>query len=259
MQPVPMTTVAKVRRVLGDDLFRVQPLVYWMDFTVSYAIGWVGLVFTLPRFSSSHAARDLWMVVAALAFYRALFFLHELIHLRTPKLDSFRLVWNVLCGSMFFLPEFTYFIHSSHHLTAYFSTKDDPEYLPLAYQKPFELLAPLLILPFVPLLMMLRFLVIAPLSWIIGGEFWGWGVRNASSLKMNPKFQWQDISAEERRAAVRQEAAVLIWWALFIGAVFSAGQPRLLLEWYIVTYSILTLNHIRSVVAHGYTNANGER
>jgi fatty acid desaturase len=259
MQAVQFDSLGKVRRALDDDIFRVKPAIYWLDFLASTCVAWIAFCLTLPRFSPALPARLLWFAIATLGFYRALFFVHELVHVRSEKLAAFRWVWNALCGSMFFLPEFTYLIHGSHHLTATFSTNDDPEYVPMALQKPFELLAPFIIFPFAPLLMMLRFLIAAPVSWVIGGRFREGLLRNASSLKMNPKFEWKNISAEDRRLAVIQELGCLLWWSLFVAVAFAAGEPRLILNWYIVFYSILTVNHIRSMVAHGYTNGTGER
>ena len=129
----------------------------------------------------------------------------------------------------------------------------------IAYQKPFELLAPFIIFPLAPLAIMLRFLVAAPLSWITGGRFREALLRHASSLKMNPNFEWKSISREDRRLAVTQEAGCLIWWSLFVCVAFAAGEPRIILHWYVAAYCILTVNHIRAMVAHGYINLEGER
>src|SRR4051812_42158997 len=117
MQAVQFDSLGKVRRVLDDDLFRVKPAIYWLDFATSTSVAWIALWLTLPRFSPGLPGRVLWFAISVLGFYRALFFVHELVHLRSERLRVFRWVWNALCGSMFFLPEFTYLIHSSHHLT----------------------------------------------------------------------------------------------------------------------------------------------
>jgi len=223
------------------------------------AVSSIAFCLTLPHLTPSLPLRLLWLVICVLGFYRSLLFVHELAHLRSARLRAFRWVWNALCGSMFFLPEFTYTIHSFHHLTSTFSTNEDPEYVPIAYQKPFELLAPFIIFPFAPLAIMLRFLVAAPLSWITGGRFREALLRHASSLKMNPKFEWKAISREDRRLAVTQEAGCLIWWSLFVSIAFAAGEPRIILHWYVAVYCILTVNHIRAMVAHGYINLEGER
>jgi fatty acid desaturase len=259
MQSAQFDSLGKLRHALDDDLFRIRPTIYWVDFASATIFAWIAFWLTLPHFSPGRPARVFWFACSVLGFYRALFFIHELAHIRSEKLRAFRWIWNLVCGSMFFLPEFTYSIHRSHHLTATFSTSDDPEYVPLAYQKPLELLAPFLILPLAPLAMMLRFLVAAPLSWIIGGSFREWLLSYASSLKMNPAFQWKHISAEERRLAVVQEIGCLLWWFFFITLAVAIREPQIIFHWYIVMYFILTVNYIRSMVAHAYTNERGER
>lgn len=259
MQTVPFDSPGKVRRVLGDDLFRVRPVLYWLDFGISMSVAWAAFLLALPRYSPGTWTRLVWISVSILAFYRALFFIHEIVHFRKEKLRVFRWVWNACCGSMFFLPDFTYLIHGFHHSIATFSTDDDPEYLPLAYQKPLQLLAPFLIFPFAPLMMMLRFLVAAPLSWAIGGRFREWLLGYASSLKMNPKFEWKNITAEDRRIAVLQEIGCLAWWSVFLAAALPFAGPSIVLNWYVIFYGILTVNHIRAMVAHRYTNGTGQR
>jgi fatty acid desaturase len=169
------------------------------------AFAWIAFWLTLPRFSPGLPERIFWFAFSILGFYRALIFVHELAHTRSEKLRTFLLDWNFFCGSMFFLPEFTYSIHRSHHLTATFSTSDDPEYLPLALQKPVELLAP-----------------------------------------------FDD-------ASLAGSSGCLLWWSSFIAFAVLIGEPRIILHWYIVTYFILTVNLVRAIAAHGYTNGQGER
>src|ERR1700730_14940236 len=104
MQTVQFDSLGKVRRALDDDLFRVRPAIFWVDFATSTIVAWIEISCTLPRSTPGLPARVLWFVISILGFYRALFFVHELVHLRTQKLRTFRWVWNAVCGSMFFLP-----------------------------------------------------------------------------------------------------------------------------------------------------------
>src|ERR1051326_664063 len=179
MQAAVFDSPGKVRRILEDRLFSIRPGVYWLDFGLSISVAWGAFfgalnlkgVLTFPV-----------LALSILAFYRSLFFVHEIVHFRQGKLSLFRWTWNILCGAAFFLPDFTYIIHSAHHLTSTFSTEEDPEYIPLAYQRPVQILALFLFFPLVPLAMMLRFLVAAPISWLLGGGFRDWLLRSASSL-----------------------------------------------------------------------------
>jgi fatty acid desaturase len=256
MQAAVFDSPGKVRRILDDDLFRAKAGLYWLDFGISIGLAWTAFAVALGPGAAWAWA---WLALSVLAFYRCLFFIHEITHLRQGKLKVFRWAWNALCGAAFFLPDFTYLIHSAHHGTATFSTEDDPEYVPMAWQKPMELLAPFVIFPFVPLMLMARFLVAAPVSWVVGGNFRNWLLRCASSLKMNPRFEWKNITPDDRRVALSQEVGCILWWVVF-GAIGWVGPGfRLLLFWYAVAYCILTLNHIRSIVAHRYTNRTGKR
>jgi fatty acid desaturase len=247
----------KVRRVLDDRLFRVRPAIYWADFGTSISIAWAAFWMAAARSYSPWTA--FWLIISSLAFYRGLFFIHELSHIRGEKMRSFRWAWNALCGMVFFLPDITYAIHSAHHLTATYSTRDDPEYLPLRYQKPLQIAAPFILFPFVPWLLMTRFLLAAPVSWIIRGRFRDWLLRSATSLKMNPRFEWNNVTAADRRTVAIEEAGCLFWWTLFLALTLVTRTPRILVIWYLVTYLLLTLNHLRAIVAHGYINRSGER
>jgi fatty acid desaturase len=231
--------------------------VYWFDFGLTVLVGWAALWFTLPRNSPSLWVRLAWFALAVLAFYRCLFFIHEIVHLRRDRTRAFRWTWNALCGCLFFLPEFTYGVHLAHHATATFSTRDDPEYVPLAHQRGGELFAPFVVLLLVPMMLLVRFLVAAPLSWIVGGKFREWLLASASNLKMNPEFRWRNIGAQERRSAVLQESACLALWVALLAATIAGHAVILLLNWYIVFYAMLVLNHVRSMVAHRYVNGAG--
>lgn len=256
MQALAFDSPGKVRRILEDGLFRVRPGIYWLDFGVSIGIGWGAFALAVLPVTRWTGA---WLAISILAFYRCLFFIHEIVHMRQGKMRAFRWARNALCGFAFFLPDFTYLVHSAHHLTATFSTDEDPEYVPMAFQKPFQLLAPFVIFPFVPLVLMARFLVAAPVSWVVGGKFRQWLLRSASSLKMNPHFEWKNITPDDRRVAFAQESGCLVWWVAFGAIAWLGPGARLVMYWYLVAYSILMLNHIRSIVAHRYINVTGKR
>ena len=80
------------------------------------------------------------MLVAALALYRALLFIHELTHIHRDALPGFRLAWNVLVGIPLLTPSFMYEgVHTLHHARTRYGTAEDPEYLPLGLMKPWTL------------------------------------------------------------------------------------------------------------------------
>jgi len=66
-------------------------------------------------------------VVAALALYRALLFIHELTHIHKQALPGFRLVWNLLVGIPMLTPSLMYEnVHTLHHARTRYGTAEDP-------------------------------------------------------------------------------------------------------------------------------------
>src|SRR5688572_9977183 len=139
---------------LTRHLATPRPLYYWADFILSEAIGVTALYL-------SGTVRWPWravtFIVCVLALYRAIVFIHELVHLNATEMKSFRTAWNVLAGIPFLTPLFLYEIHLQHHARKTYGTEGDAEYLPWGMQAPHHiLLFPLLSLA-LPVLATLRF------------------------------------------------------------------------------------------------------
>jgi len=68
-------------RELVKDLFRRNPVIYWMDFLFSALLGWgaFGLALRAPVFSSQQI---LFVGISCLALYRAVLFIHEIVHFK---------------------------------------------------------------------------------------------------------------------------------------------------------------------------------
>ena len=104
-------------------------------------------------------------VVSGLAFYRAVLFIHELVHLNGSELRAFRFVWNALLGIPLLVPTFLYYTHLEHHRPRHYGTHEDGEYLPLGRGPVAGIILFLLTGLGVPALAVLRFLVLTPASW----------------------------------------------------------------------------------------------
>lgn len=81
---------------LTRDLLPARPRVYWADLLASAGVGYAAL-------AGAAAARPASLrlgcgVVAVLALYRALSFIHELTHLKAGAVPGFRTGWNLLVG-----------------------------------------------------------------------------------------------------------------------------------------------------------------
>jgi fatty acid desaturase len=238
---------------LLSDLHTPRPGLFWADLLCSATIGWVGFalaVVTTP-FSFSMFAASL---IASLALYRGLCFTHELVHLQRRSLPGFETAWNLLLGVPMLLPSFTYLgVHQSHHNLATYGTKDDPEYLPFASSRllifAFALLSSLVL----PVLLLLRFLVLAPIGLILP-RFHRELEVHASSFALNPAYRRLPSTATMQKMR-RWEAATLAVWAVAIAlTVFHVLPTRAILVWYAVVASISFVNALRVLGAHAYVS-----
>ena len=115
-------------RELVKDLFRRDPLIYWLDFLFSALLGWgaFGLALRAPVFSSQQI---LFVGISCLALYRAVLFIHEIVHFKKGTFKVFRWVWNILCGFPFMIPIFLYqSVHFDHHKQNFYGTVKDGEW-----------------------------------------------------------------------------------------------------------------------------------
>jgi hypothetical protein len=160
-------------------------------------------------------------VLAALALYRALLFIHELTHIHKNALPGFRLVWNLLVGIPMLTPSFMYEgVHTLHHARTRYGTAEDPEYLPLALMKPWSLPVFLISAILLPLALLIRSGVLVPLGVVI---------RRCARWCGNAPRRWRSTP---RSAAARPKAISRGWcsgrnWARPPGpSSCSAGRPR---------------------------------
>ena len=155
------------------DLFVADERIYWIDFLTTILVGYAA--FALARLPFDLHLEPQWlrwtMALAAFSiqcacFYRAVMFVHEIVHLPEKKFAAFRVVWNLLCGIPFLVPSFTYYTHLDHHRRTMFGTDGDGEYLPLASLSPWWIVVYLSQCLWVPPLAVIRFGVLTPLTWI---------------------------------------------------------------------------------------------
>ena len=151
---------------LSRDIAEARPAIYWPDMLGSALIGYAALAGTILVSAG-------WMsvalgVLATLALYRALLFIHELTHIHRDALPGFRLGWNLLVGIPMLTPSFMYEgVHTLHHARTRYGTAEDPEYLPLALMKPWSLPMFILIAVLLPVGLLIRSAVLVPLGAVI--------------------------------------------------------------------------------------------
>src|SRR5690606_2471717 len=148
---------------LTRDIAEAKPGIYWPDMLLSAGAGYAALAGAILLDSTLLAVAC--GVVAVLALYRALLFIHELTHIHRKALPGFRTAWSLLVGIPMLTPSFMYEgVHTLHHKRTQYGTADDPEYLPLALMKPWSLPAFILLSLLSPPALLLRFAILNPLS-----------------------------------------------------------------------------------------------
>lgn len=254
-------------RALVRDLFEPRPWIYWTDFLVTLAIGYA--CFAAVRwFWWEMEGPIAWkiglglipFVPCVLALFRASIFVHEVAHLPSGKFRAFRFAWNLLAGIPMLIPSFTYRTHLDHHRADDYGTDRDGEYLPLATQGPWAIGLYLAQIFFIPLLLWLRWGVLAPIRWT-SPSLWNWVQRRASSLAMNPLYVRDLKNDSDRRTIFLQELGcfLFIWGTVAAGLIVKDRLPYpYFATAYLVGVAALALNHVRTIAAHRYASG-GER
>ena len=241
----------RAARDLTRDLAAARAAIYWPDMIGSALLGYAALAGAVLWSNPFGAA--LCAVVAALALYRALLFIHELTHLHRDALPGFRLAWNLLVGIPLLTPSFMYEgVHTLHHKRTQYGTAEDPEYLPLALMKPWSLPLFVVIALLAPAALLVRFAVLVPLGALVPPlrrTVW----ERASSLSINPAFRRRPPEGELRRQVFWQELGGMLWaWAL-LASTQAFGWRPLLLTLGVVSITAV-LNQLRTLVAHLWEN-----
>jgi fatty acid desaturase len=248
-------SLAEARRILAG-LFEHRAAVYWIDMLASALVGWGAFVLAVRSRGAVGAAA---IVVAAFAFLRAVLFIHELAHFRRGVLPGLTWAWNVLIGVPLALPSFMYVgTHSDHHKRTLYGTARDPEYLPLARMGRLRIVRFLGEMLAVPVLLVVRFGVLSPLSWVCP-PLRRLVVSRMSALVINPAYVRPADQRGGAGAWVALEVAVFFWLAGWAWAFASgAASPRVALVWYLVTALVAMINQVRTLAAHLYENSGGE-
>ncbi|WP_420821150.1 fatty acid desaturase family protein [Qipengyuania sediminis] len=241
----------RAARDLTKDLATARAGIYWPDMAGSALLGYAALagaiLGTNPLFAMLCA------LVAALALYRALMFVHELTHLHREALPGFRLGWNLLVGIPLLTPSFMYEgVHTLHHKRTQYGTVEDPEYLPLALMKPWTLPLFVLLALLAPAALLFRFAVLVPLGAMVPAvrkAVW----ERASSLSINPAFRRRPPEGELRRQVFWQEVGGMVWAWTLIASIFLIGPRPLLIALGLFSL-VAALNQLRTLVAHLWEN-----
>jgi fatty acid desaturase len=239
---------------LVRDLMKPNPWIYWTDFMFHIMLGWTAFfrAFSAPLFSIGQLVS---YVVAVLALYRSAIFVHELAHLKKGTFKIFRLAWNSICGIPLMIPSFTYDgVHNNHHKPDVYGTSRDGEYISFATRKPIKMIGYVLLSFLLPILLAARFLLLAPLSYLIPPLrkiVW----ERASSLTIDPSYRRAENAIRNDLNWRQQEIATCLFAAIVITFFVLGVLPYSLLAlWYLVALAIFILNSLRTLAAHAYRN-----
>ena len=238
---------------LTRDLNAPRPAIYWADLIASVVIGYGALATAVTAASTAIVVAA--GVVAMLALYRAISFIHEVSHMKHAALPRFRLGWNLLVGIPMLMPSFMYEgVHNLHHAKTRYGTVEDPEYLPLALMKPWTLPVFILVSALAPIGLLIRYGVLSPLSVLVPSLRTA-VVERYSALAINPQFRRRAPDGEARTLWNRIEAAASLWAMAIIVMTATGVIPlRAFLIAFAIVSAVAVTNQIRTLVAHLWEN-----
>jgi fatty acid desaturase len=243
------------------DLFTPRESIYWLDFLATILAGY--FFFGLTRWMYDVHLEPLWLrlplqlatfLIQCACYYRAVMFVHEIVHLPERRFRAFRVVWNLLCGIPFLVPSFTYYSHLDHHRRKLFGTEHDGEYLPLANMSPWWIVLYLSQCLWVPPLALLRFGVLTPLMWF--SPRWRQFIhQRASSLVMDPAYLRPLPTAEALRYIRLQELGCFLFiWGCATVPPLLLDRPLLVLviHAYATAIVLILANCVRTLASHRF-------
>lgn len=238
---------------LTSDLMRPRPSIYWTDLGLTAIVTYGA--FAMAVLAQSPFATLAWSLVCLLGLYRGVSFIHEITHLRPDEVPGFRLGWNLLIGVPALTPSFMYEgVHNLHHAKTRYGTPLDPEYLPLSHYPPAKILLFVLVPLLAPLGVLLRFGIIAPLTFL-SPKVRIWATRKTSALTINPGFARTDVDQSKRWGWRAQELACWAWsWTLAAGAISGWIPVRVLGLAAAIFAGMAFINQLRTVAAHAWEN-----
>jgi fatty acid desaturase len=261
-------------RTIVQDEFAPRAWIYWTDFLLSLCVG-LGSYALVRKQEFLSWQQGALFVVSVLGIYRAVNFIHELIHLRTGTFRAFRFVWNLLCGIPMLVPSFMYYTHLDHHRRNHYGTDLDGEYVPLGSQSRRAIVLYLLQPLIIPVLAYARFMLLTPLAWL-SPAVRRWAYEHASSMVMDPKYIRPYPTKQTLWVWRLQEGLCCFWtWAAVIFAIrglqpdvdpAAFNRPILngvlplsfFVQMYLTGVAVLTLNMVRTLGAHRFLNDGGE-
>ena len=235
---------------LVSDLFQHRAEVYWTDFLCCLLLGYGSFLLVDPThlFSISNI---LLSMVSIVFIYRMSMFTHEISHFRQGQMTSFATTWNLMCGIPLLIPKFMYKNHKEHHAKKSFATENDGEYIDFSNRSPLEIVGYLLLQFIAPLAFVVRFLILAPLSWFFPAVreiTW----QRFSSLSIDPDYRRPLPKSRSTQYSFEEAGCFLLIILVLFGLNSGAIAVERIYQWYIVISAMLFMNGLRVLAAHKY-------
>ncbi|MBA62286.1 MAG: fatty acid desaturase [Planctomycetaceae bacterium] len=282
-QEPPPFSIGEARKIVGGELFKYNALIYWTDFLLCWFVGFCSYAHArtyaakiyLADFEQNwqmqgiiipESSSTLWLcylgttLLACVLYYRIAMFIHEIVHMRGHNLIAFRFIWHVLCGIPFLIPSFIYHTHLDHHRSKHYGTERDGEYLPLGQRPPWQIVAFMLHPFIVPPLVFIRFLFLTPIAWSIP-NFRLFVHQRCSSMIIDPFYIRPTEPDAARRRMYIQEFFCFLWLLTLVSVVFFTRNTLpwpFLIQSYTTAVILLTLNALRTLGAHRWSNDEGQ-
>ncbi|MZG31665.1 MAG: fatty acid desaturase [Nitrospinae bacterium] len=245
-------------RELVKDLFRPNPIIYWVDFFISAFLGWGSFVLAISEPASS-TRQIFFVVLASFSLYRAASFIHEIAHFKKGSFKVFRWTWNLFCGFPLMIPAFLYqAVHFDHHKQNLYGTEKDGEYFPFAIRGRKSIVVHVLFSFIVPVVFFVRFLVLSPLS-LFNKKLRLFLMDKVSALVIDLDYQRPESSWKNIGGWKIQEFSACFYAWVFLGFIMAEIIPAVaLVLWYCVEALIFLVNSLRTLGAHRYQNPKEE-
>ncbi|MCS6927076.1 MAG: fatty acid desaturase, partial [Candidatus Binatia bacterium] len=147
--------------------------------------------------------------------------------------------------------------HRAHHRRSTFGTIHDPEYAPIAQWGRLRLLGFIGGALVVPLLLVFRWGVLGPVSFLIP-PLRRLVLQRASSLVINLRYRRPLPPRSRARGWILQEATTTaVCWIASAAALLGGIASWWVLQWYIVAAGIVLVNQLRTLAAHRYEQYDG--
>jgi len=240
-----------------EDLFELNPTIYWFDLLTSVAIAYGGAwIYVSAQYGLG--VLTVAFIVSAIALFRIATFMHEIAHMRRGQMRAFKVLWNGLVGIPLLTPSLFYTTHAEHHSNKHYGTPGDGEYLPFGLSPPSAIIKFLATIPLVPILAVLRALVLVPISFVVP-HFRAWLLTSASAAVISPTFTRRQIPDVRDPLWMLTDATCFCYAAGIAYLVFNgsiSGQTIAML-YALILFSI-GLNWMRTLAAHRYRNDGSE-